>query len=376
MAAITGKPRVPFLDLGRRFGPLRGALAARLEAVVSAGAYVLGPEVAAFEAAFARSCGASRAVGVASGTDALRLALAACGVGPGDEVVTVSMTCAPTASAVLQTGAVPVLVDVDPRTLTMDPRRAEAALTARTKAIVPVHLYGQPADLGALAELARRKGLALVEDCAQAHGAAWAGRPAGSWGRAAAFSFYPTKNLGALGDGGAVVTSDPAVDSAVRRLRMYGYRAPDVAAGLGVNSRLDELQAAFLNVCLPLLPAWNARRSALAARYGAALAGSSATPPAADSAAVHAWHLYVVRHADRDGLRARLEARGVGSKVHYPVPVHRQEGYRQACRPGPGGLAATEAAVREVLSLPLYPELTDAEAAFAASAAREASAAC
>lgn len=375
MADTTGRPRVPFLDLGRRFGPLRDALSARLDAVLAGGAYVLGPEVSAFEAAFARSCGAAHAAGVASGTDALRLALTACGVRPGDEVVTVSMTCAPTASGVLQAGAVPVLVDVDPRTLTMDPQRAEDAVGPRTRAIVPVHLYGRPADLGALAELARRKGVALVEDCAQAHGASWAGRPAGSWGRAAAFSFYPTKNLGALGDGGAVATSDPEVDAAVRRLRMYGYRAPDVSAGTGVNSRLDELQAAFLNECLPRLPDWNARRRELAERLRAALAGAPLTLPDGPGPHVHAWHLFVVRHAAREALRARLEDLGVGTKIHYPVPVHRQEGYRQACRLGPGGLAATEAAAREVLSLPLYPELTDAEAAFVASAVLEACAA-
>lgn len=375
MADTTGSRRVPFLDLARRFGPLRGALSSRLDAVLAGGAYVLGPEVSAFEAAFARACGAAHAAGVASGTDALRLALTACGVRPGDEVVTVSMTCAPTASGVLQAGAVPVLVDVDPRTLTMDPQRAEDAVTSRTKAVVPVHLYGRPADLGALSDLARRKGLALVEDCAQAHGAAWGGRPAGSWGRAAAFSFYPTKNLGALGDGGAVVTSDPEVDAAVRRLRMYGYRAPDVSAETGVNSRLDELQAAFLNACLPLLPAWNARRRALAEGLLEALAGTPLTLPDAAPSAVHAWHLFVVRHAARDALRARLEALGVGTKVHYPVPVHLQEGYRQACRVGPGGLAATEAAAREVLSLPLYPELTDEEAAAVAAAVREACAA-
>lgn len=371
MADTTGSRRVPFLDLARRFGPLRAALSSRLDAVLAGGAYVLGPEVSAFEAAFARSCGTSHAAGVASGTDALRLALTACGIGPGDEVVTVSMTCAPTASAILQSGAVPVLVDVDARTLTMDPQRAEDALTPRTKAIVPVHLYGRPADLGALAELTHRKGLALIEDCAQAHGASWAGRPAGSWGRAAAFSFYPTKNLGALGDGGAVVTSDPEVDAAVRRLRMYGYRAPDVSAGTGINSRLDELQAAFLNECLPLLPGWNERRRALAGRLLTSLAGTPLTLPDPAASAVHAWHLFVVRHADRESLRARLDSRGVGTKVHYPVPVHLQEGYRQACRVGPGGLAATEAAARAVLSLPLYPELTDEETAYVAATVRE-----
>ena len=372
MADITGSLRVPFLDLSRRFGPLRGALVARFDDFLAGGAYVLGPEVSSFEAAFARSCGAAHAVGVASGTDALRLALIACGVRPGDEVVTVSMTCAPTASGVLQAGAVPVLVDVDPRTLTMDLQRAEDAVTPRTKAIVPVHLYGRTADLGALTDLACRKGVALVEDCAQAHGAAWAGRPAGSWGRAAAFSFYPTKNLGALGDGGAVVTSDPAVDAAVRRLRMYGYRAPDISAGIGVNSRLDELQAAFLNECLPRLSGWNSRRRELAERLRGALAAAPLTLPDDPAPNLHAWHLFVVRHASREALRSRLETLGVGTKIHYPLPVHRQEGYRQACRLGPGGLAATEVAAREVLSLPLYPELTDAEADFVASAVREA----
>lgn len=370
MADTTAK--VPFLDLARRFGPLRERLAARLAGVVGSGAYILGPETAAFESAFASSCARAHAAGVASGTDAIRLALEACGVGRGDEVVMPAMTCAPTAAAVLAAGATPVLVDADPQTMTMDPARAEAALTPRTKALLPVHLYGHPADLGALSDLARRKGLPLVEDCAQAHGAAWDGRPAGAWGRAAAFSFYPTKNLGALGDGGAVVTDDPALDAAVRRLRMYGYRAPDEAAHTGVNSRLDELQAAFLSECLPLLGGWNARRRALAEVYLRELAGLPLTLPSTHARARHAWHLFVVRHPDRDGLRARLEARGVGTKVHYPRPVHRQDGYREACRVGPGGLAVSDSIAATAVSLPLYPELTDAEAARVAGAVREA----
>jgi dTDP-4-amino-4,6-dideoxygalactose transaminase len=362
--------RVPFLDLARLAARERDEMRAAFARVHDSGWYVLGPEVEAFEAAFAAFVGAPFAVGCASGTDAITLALRSLGVGAGDEVLTVSMTCAPTATGIVNAGARPVFVDVDPASLTMDPDRLAAAVTPRTKAVVPVHLYGRPAAMEPIAAIARSRGLLVVEDCAQAHGARLAGRSVGSFGDAAAWSFYPTKNLGALGDAGLVTAQDPAVAERLKRLRMYGYETRNDAAEAGFNSRLDELQAALLRSRLSRLREGNARRAILAARYDAALAGlpGLSLPPRPAPSAEPCHHLYVIRTARREALRERLRARGIGTDVHYPSAVHQQPAFAAFPR---GELPATERAVAEVLSLPLHPELSDAEAASVAAALRE-----
>ncbi|MBK9062205.1 MAG: DegT/DnrJ/EryC1/StrS family aminotransferase [Acidobacteria bacterium] len=353
---------VPYLDLARAAEGDEPELSAAVLAAVRRGRYVLGSEVAAFESEWAAFCGAARAVGVANGTDAITLALRALGVGPGDEVLTVSMTCAPTATGILRAGATPVFVDVEEDRLTMDAGALAAAVTPRTKAILPVHLYGRVADVEAIGAFARQNDLLLVEDCAQAHGAALAERPAGTFGRAAAWSFYPTKNLGALGDGGAVTVvgeADAAVADRVARLRVYGYVTRNDAAEPGYNSRLDEVQAAALRVRLRKLAAGNRRRAEIAARYDVALAGTVRVPPPAREGETPAHHLYVVRVPDREAFRARLAELGIGTDVHYPRAVHEQPAFAGLPR---GPLAVTERAIREVVSLPLDPLLTDAEA--------------
>lgn len=346
---------IPFNDLK----PLNQSLGRELEEaalrVLESGWYVLGPELEAFEAGFAAFHGVAHAVGVANGTDAIELALRALGIGPGDEVITVSHTAVATVCAVERAGATPVLVDVDEATFTMDPAAASAAVTPRTRAIVPVHLYGQPADLGPLVDLASRHGLALVEDCAQAHGARLDGRRVGTFGHLAAFSFYPTKNLGALGDAGAVITSDAHLAEKLRRLRHYGQTVRYRHEERGGNSRLDEMQAALLRVKLARLDEHNAERRRLAGRYQAELAG--VVLPAVRPGAEHAFHLYVVRHARRDALMAALAEKGIGTLIHYPVPVHRQTAYADLGY-APGALPVTERIAGEILSLPLYVGLT------------------
>ncbi|GGF00002.1 aminotransferase [Aliidongia dinghuensis] len=329
---------------------------------LASGWYILGKEVEGFEAAFAAFLGLPHAVGVANGTDALVLALKGLGIGSGDKVATVAHTAVATVVAVEQAGAVPVLIDIDPVTYTMEPAALEAAFTAHPdiKAVLPVHLYGQPADLPAIQVLAQRHGAKLIEDCAQAHGAKLDGRTVGTWGDAACFSLYPTKNLGALGDGGVIATGDAALAGELKALRQYGWREHYVSDIVGMNSRLDELQAAILRVKLTALQRWNARRRAIAAAYDAGLAGAGVSLPAVRRGAEHVYHQYAIRAADRDGLKARLRERGVASNIHYPVPVHLQAAYRDRLIIGPAGLAETERAAREVLSLPMYPQLSDA----------------
>jgi len=341
---------------GAQYRAHKAEIDAAIARVLERGWYILGDEVRAFEAEFAGYVGAAHGVGVGSGTEALHLALAACGIGPGDEVVTVSHTAVATVAAVAMAGATPVFVDIAPTYYTLDPRALAAAITLRTKAVVVVHLYGQPADLDGVLAVARPRGLRVIEDCAQAHGAQYRGRPVGSWGDLACFSFYPTKNLGALGDGGMVVTGDAALAERVRLLREYGWAERYVSHVGGWNSRLDELQAAVLRVKLRHLDADNAVRVTLAARYDAALAGAAVVTPACRPDATHVFHLYVVRSARRDELQAFLKSRGVGALVHYPVPVHLQPAYKGRFRGGEE-LAESERAAREVLSLPLYPEL-------------------
>lgn len=340
----------------------REPILAAVARVLGSGQYVLGPEVAAFEREFAAYCGAGHAVGVNSGTDALSLALRALGVGAGDEVITVSHTALATVAAILSTGATPVLVDIERNHWTIDPAALEAAMSPGTKAIVAVHLYGQPADMDAVLAIARRRGVPVIEDCAQAAGAEYRGQRVGSIGDAGCFSFYPTKNLGAVGDGGAVVTSDPALAERVRRLRQYGWDGRRQTAEPGVNSRLDELQAAILSALLPSLDAGNAARQAIASRYTDAFEGLEglATPrPRAGSR--HVYHLYAMACAGRDGLKDALARDGIAAGVHYPVPAHRHHGYDARCRIGPAGLPVTEAFVAQTLSLPMYPELPPGE---------------
>lgn len=324
------------------------------------GTYILGEDVSAFEKEFAAYIGVSHAVGVANGTDALELALRACGVGPGDEVVTVSHTAVATVAAIESAGGAPVLVDITDG-YTIDPAAARAALTPKTKAIVAVHLYGRPADLEPLRTLATERGLNIVEDCAQSHGARYRGVRTGVCGDIAAFSFYPTKNLGALGDGGAVTTNDPALAERIRLLREYGWRQRYISEIAGTNSRLDELQAAILRVQLRHLDAGNAARRALASIYDRELRGTSFALPGVAPGGDHVYHQYVIRHPRRDALREALKAQGIGTLIHYPVPVHLQPAYAGRVRKA-GSLEKTEQAAATVLSLPMYPELTHDQA--------------
>jgi len=349
---------IPFNDLGSAYRAHKGALDEAAQRVLASGWYILGREVAAFEAEFAEYVGVSGCVGVNSGTDALLLALRALDIGPGDEVITVAHTAVATVAAIVLAGATPVLVDVDPATFTMDPGAAAQAITPRTRALIPVHIYGQPADLDALSALAAIRGLALIEDCAQAHGAHDRGQPVGSWGDVACFSFYPTKNLGALGDGGAVVSNNPAWLERLRRLREYGWTPATryVSQEQGMNSRLDELQAALLRVKLGFLDAENARRGALAQRY-TALLGDCVVTPTVRAHATHVFHLYVVRTPRRDAVMAALKDAGIGTSIHYPMPIHQQPGYRDAVIAH--DLRHTEALAGTILSLPMHPGLRD-----------------
>jgi dTDP-4-amino-4,6-dideoxygalactose transaminase len=350
---------VQFLDLGRVTAALRPEIDRAIADVVDSGRYVLGDAVRDFEQAFGDMLGA-HAVGVASGTDAIEIALRALGIGAGAEVVTQANTCPPTVAAIARTGAVPVLCDVELDSGRIDPESLAAAIGPRTRAVVPVHLYGQPVDMAAIADVAEAHGVAIVEDCAQAHAAAFDGRPVGTIGAAGCFSFYPTKNLGALGDGGMVVTTDSALADAMIDLRQYGAFGTAVACGVGINSRLDEIQAAVLGAKLPTLDAWTRRRLAIAERYRAALDGSSLEALAVDGRARHVHHLFVVRTAARDRVRQDLLARGIETLIHYPTPIHRLPAYASAVRT-PVPLGRAEQLAAQVLSLPLYPQMSDGE---------------
>ncbi len=338
------------------------AIDAAIARALDSGWYILGREVEGFEREFAGFAGADQAIGVASGTDALILALRGLGIGPGDRVATVSHTAVATVAAIELAGAEPVLIDIDPATYTIDPAELGRALALMPgiKAVIPVHLYGQPADMTAILELARRHDLRVIEDCSQSHGATLGGRMTGTFGHAAAFSLYPTKNLGALGDAGIITTTDPAVAERIRMLREYGWKQRYVSDIAGMNSRLDELQAAILRARLPRLAADNARRRAIAQAYDGGLKGAGVTLPVTSPEAVPVFHQYVVRAADRDGLRAALKEQGIGTNIHYPMPVHLQPAYLGRVAIGPSGMAETERAAREVLSLPMYPQLDDA----------------
>jgi dTDP-4-amino-4,6-dideoxygalactose transaminase len=347
--------RIPFLSLvpGEDAADIRRAI----DRVVARGWFVLGPEVEAFEQEFASAAGAGHAVGVGNGTEAIALALRALGIGAGDEVITAPLSAAYTALAVLMVGARPVFADIDPGRLTIDPDRVAAAVGPRTRAILPVHLYGQAADMTAIEQIAARHRLAIVEDCCQAHLGTVGGRPVGTIGAAGAFSFYPTKNLGALGDGGAVVTNDSVLAEKIKRLRNGGQTDRYLHQEAGINSRLDEIQAAVLRARLPRLSAWTERRRALAARYRRQLAGAPlVVPPEIDPG--HVYHLFVVRAANRRELQAHLAGRGVETLIHYPVPVPRQPALAAAA---PAGCPVADAVCADVLSLPLHPSLRDEE---------------
>lgn len=330
---------------------------AAIAAVCASGRYILGDETKAFEAEFAAYNGVAHAMGVANGTEAIVLALRACGVGPGDEVITVSHTAVATVAAIELVGASAVLVDIRPDTFTMDVNQVESVLGPRTKAIIPVHLYGHPADLDPILRLSRARGLRVIEDCAQAHGARYRESRIGSLGDMACFSFYPTKNLGALGDGGAVVTNDAGLAEKTRLLREYGWAERYISRIAGANSRLDELQSAILRIKLRHLDDSNAARRRIAERYGQLLKGCDLTLPQAGTGIEHVFHLYVVRSARRDQLQQHLKGAGIGALVHYPMPVHQQPAYKGRVKLA-GGLPETDRASAEVLSLPMYPELS------------------
>jgi dTDP-3-amino-3,4,6-trideoxy-alpha-D-glucose transaminase len=359
-AASTGAPRVPLAALDADYRARRPAIDTAALRVLASGRYILGPEVEAFEEDLARYLGVSSVVSCGNGTDAIALMLAAAGAGPEDEVVVPANVCVPVLAGVRLSGARARLADVDEATLTLDAAAAEKAMTSRTRFLLPVHLYGGVADCDGLARLAERRSLTLLEDCAQSHGAALGGKKTGSFGRAASFSFYPTKNLGAFGDGGAVATSDVALSERVRRMRQYGWSRRDHADVEGRNSRLDELQAAILRVKLPSLDEGNARRRAIAVRYDEAfgrlplrlLAGRPETLPAR--------HLYVVRLDRRDDLRRHLAGRGVETGIHYPLPLHLQPAYAFLGH-RPGDFPVSERAAQTILSLPMHSALTDGQ---------------
>ena len=358
--------QVSFADLRRVTEPLRTELDDAIARVLDSGWYVLGEEGRAFEEEFARFSGSRYGVGVASGTDAIELALRALGIGPGDEVVTQANTCVPTIAGIERAGATPVLCDVDADAATMAPESLRGAIGPRTKAIVPVHLYGQCADVDAILEIAGD--IPVVEDCAQAHGAQLRGRSAGSIGLLGCFSFYPTKNLGALGDAGAVITDDPDLAERLRLLRQYGQTDRYRHAERGVNSRLDDLQAAILRAKLPHLARWNERRRGIASRYDEALSGTDVRPLARLSDRMHVFHLYVVEVPNRESFQARLAAAGVGTLVHYPEPIHGHPPYRRLGE-GTVRLSVAEGLARRIVSLPLYPELRDEEVEHVANSA-------
>jgi len=355
---------IPMLDLTRYDQSLKKEIARRVEEVFTTGRFVMGPANEAFEKAFAAEIGVAHAVGVSSGTDALLVSLMALGIGPGDEVITSPFTFFASAGVVARLQARPVFVDIKPSTFNLDPEKLEAAITPRTRAIQPVHLYGQCADMGPILEIAQRRGIPILEDACQAVGASWNGRTAGSIGRLAAFSFYPTKNLGAAGDAGAVTTDDDALAEIVRSLRIHGSPVTYHHQRVGGNFRQDALQAAVLLAKLPRLAAWNERRREIAAGYTALFAsaesqGKVALPREA-AGQRHVYHQYVLRVAERERVRARLAKDGVATAVFYPVTLHLQECFR-GLGYAEGSFPEAERAAREVLALPVFPELTDME---------------
>lgn len=356
MTTPTMTKTIPLVDVKAQYDELRSEIDEAISRVVESGQFILGPEVAAFETAFAAFVGAPKAVGVASGTAALQLSLVAAGIGHGDEVITTPHTFTATAEAICMTGARPVFADIDPVTYTLDPQRVEDAVTSRTKAIMPVHLYGHPADMDALADIAARHGLVVIEDAAQAHGATYKGTGAGNIGALAGFSFYPGKNLGAFGDAGAVTGTNEELLARVRKLRDHGRTTKYEHDEIGYGERLDGLQGAILNVKLTRLAAWNEARRRVADRYTEMLSGAPVEVPVEKEWAKHVYHLYVIRAPRRDEFLASLDAAGVKAGIHYPVPLHRQPAYREL-QAGP--FPETEHAAAEIVSLPIHPHMTN-----------------
>jgi dTDP-4-amino-4,6-dideoxygalactose transaminase len=353
---------VPFVDLRAQYHANKQEIDSAITRVLESGQFVLGPEVAAFEDEFAAYCNVGHAVAVNSGTSALHLALLAAGIGPGDEVVTVPFTFVATVAAIHYTGATPVFVDIGSRCFTLDPSQLEAAITPRTRAIIPVHLYGQPADMGPILEIARQHRLLVIEDAAQAHGAEYKGRRVGGLGDLGCFSFYPAKNLGAYGEGGLVTTNNPEYARALRLLRDWGAEHKYRHLLRGYNYRMEALQGAILRVKLRHLEDWTEARRRHAARYDTLLANSDIRTPQAMPYARHVYHVYTVRVARRDAVQKALSAEGVQTGIHYPIPVHRQPAYEDP-RYREGDFAVAEQAAQEVLSLPLFPEMTDEQIA-------------
>lgn len=348
---------IPLVNLQRQHEELHDEIRDAVEGVLSRGDFILGSEVQAFEQEFAAFCEAKHCIGVGCGLDALTLILKGLGIAPGDEVITAANTFIATALAIRQVGAVPVLVDHDPGTYCLDPRRLSSAVTSRTKAIIPVHLYGQPADMDLIQAIADEHGLMVIEDACQAHGARYKGRRCGTLGRAAAFSFYPGKNLGGVGDGGAIVTNDDSLAQWLRAARNYGSTVKYRHAVRGVNSRLDTLQAAVLRVKLRYLDEWNGTRRWLAARYGELLQDAPVVLPTEHRDVEHVYHLYVIRCAQRDAVREMLHQKGIDAGIHYPVPIHHQVAFGRGCFV-PAPPTQTETACDEILSLPMCPFLS------------------
>lgn len=361
---------IPVLDLTAQYAAIEESIDAAIKEVLRSAQFILGQTVRDLEEQVAAYCQCRFAVGVASGTDAIRLVLTAMGIGPGDEVITTPFTYIATGNTISHTGAKPVFVDIDPRTYNMDAALIEAAITPRTKAILPVHLYGQPAEMEAIMRVAERFNLPVIEDCAQAIGALYKERRVGSLGQVGCLSFYPTKNLGAYGDGGMIVTSDAALAEKVELLRRQGEQKRYYAVVLGFNSRLDAIQAAILKVKLKHLDDWNTARRKVAARYKEMLAGLPIALPYQAPDGYHVFHQYTIRAPRRDALSAHLYEKGVANMIYYPVPLHLQPVYEDLCYEE-GSLPNAERAAREVLSLPMFPELTDEQQSYIAAAIRE-----
>jgi dTDP-4-amino-4,6-dideoxygalactose transaminase len=360
---------IPLLDLKAQYRTIKSELDAAVIRVLENAQFILGPEVAAFEKEFAAYCGAAEAIGVNSGTSALHLALLAAGVGPGDEVITSPFTFIATAASIVYTGAKPVFVDIDAASFNIDVSQIEAAITPRTRAILPVHLFGQPADMDPIMDIARRRGLVVIEDAAQSHGAEYKGRRVGSIGEIGCFSFYPGKNLGACGEGGAVVTNHAAYARQIRMLRDWGSEQKYVHEIKGYNYRMEGMQGAILRVKLRHLERWTEARRAHAARYDTLLSDCGVRLPQVMPYADHVYHVYTIRSGDRDALRAELLQREIQTGIHYPMPVHLQPAYADLGY-GRGAFPMAEQAAAEVLALPIYPEMTDSQVQEVATALR------
>lgn len=358
---------VPFLDLKAQYTTIKSEIDAAIAAVLSDCQFVLGSHVRGFEASFAQFCGVKHCVAVDTGTSALHLALIAAGIRPGDEVITAANTFIATCEAISYCGAEPVLVDVDPNTYNIDPRLIRSAITSKTKAIIPVHLYGRPAPMAEINAIAQEAGLTVIEDACQAHGAAYKGRAAGSWGRAGCFSFYPGKNLGAYGEGGAVTTNDDGMAEQMRLLRDHGSLQKYHHDAIGFNYRMEGIQGAILDAKLKHLPEWNRLRRAHADRYRQRLAGANLMLPPADDDAQSVYHLFIVQVDDRSRFQEDLKEEGIGTLIHYPIPIHRQKAYAHRRWPS---FPVTERLAGRIVSLPMFAELTDAQIDHVADAAR------